>query len=184
MDAEEQEVYRERIREYGLASVTTGPAQQYESAATAVSTQILDAKAARDGDGEVGIYLILAPEAETASILASVQQALSDQTTRPLTDHVTVDVAGALPYSLEVKVWYSLYEGIDVDSVASAYKAWQDNRIGRAFNPDKLVAMLYQAGCERVQITGGSGVGEDIEYTEIPYNKHCSGTITITVVNT
>ena len=36
-DKEDDETYRARIREYGLASVSTGPARQYESQAKAVS---------------------------------------------------------------------------------------------------------------------------------------------------
>ncbi|MBR3740544.1 MAG: baseplate J/gp47 family protein, partial [Clostridia bacterium] len=49
VDAEDEEAYRERIRRYGLASVTTGPYMLYESQAMAVSTQILDARALNDG---------------------------------------------------------------------------------------------------------------------------------------
>ena len=189
VDAEDEEVYRERIRNYGLAGVTTGPEQQYESAAMAVSSQIIDARAINDGGGEVGIYLILADGADQTSIFSSVAQALSATTTRPLTDHVVVHAAAEAAYTLNVKVWYSQYAGIgdDVTGAIAEYQAWQDHRIGRAFNPDKLTAMLYQAGCERVQFLEGSGMGEDpeaAEYTEIDPDAHCKGTITLTVVNT
>ena len=188
VDAEDEEVYRERIRNFGLVSVTTGPKMLYESQTLAVSSQIVDAKAVNDGGGEVGIYIILAEGANENAIKASVEQALSSDTKRPLTDHVTVYVSDEAAYTLNVKVWYSQYAGIS-DSVTAAiseYQAWQDNKIGRAFNPDKLIAMLYQAGCERVQFLEGSGLGDDPEaaaYTEINSTKHCAGTITLTVVN-
>jgi len=188
VDAEDEEVYRERIRNFGLASVTTGPEQLYESQTMAVSTQIIDARAINDGGGNVGIYLILADGADQTSIFNSVEQALSAVTTRPLTDHVVVHAAGEATYTLNVKVWYSQYAGIgdDVTGAIAEYQAWQDHRIGRAFNPDKLTAMLYQAGCERVQFLEGSGMSgaESAEYTEIDPNEHCKGTITLTVVNT
>ena len=188
VDAEDEEAYRERIRQYGLATVTTGPAQMYESLALKASTDIVDAKAINDGDGEVGIYLILASGASQTAVFNSVEQALSDITSRPLTDHVVVHEATAVSYTLNVKVWYSSYAGIgdDVVQAKNDYQAWQDNKIGRAFNPDKLVAMLYQAGCDRVQFLPGSGMGtepESAEYTEIDPDEHCSGTITLTVVN-
>lgn len=188
-DAEDEEVYRERIRAYGLSSITTGPQQQYESAAKAVSSQIIDAHAKNDGGGEVGIYLILADGAEQQAIFNSVEQALSAITTRPLTDHVVVHAAGEAAYTLNVKVWYSQYAGIgnDVLSAVSEYQSWQDNHIGRAFNPDKLTAMLYQVGCERVQFLSGSGMGPNpqrAEYSEISEDEHCKGTIALTVVNT
>ena len=188
VDEEDEEVYRERIRNFGLASITTGPEQQYESAALAVSTQIIDARAINDGGGEVGVYLILAEGADQSIIFTSVQLALSDITVRPLTDHVTVKAANNINYTLNVKVWYSTYSALGpiVNSTIAEYKAWQDNRIGRAFNPDKLMAMLYQAGCERVQFLSGSGISgaSSPEYTEIALNAHCKGTINLTVVNT
>lgn len=186
VDAEDEEVYRERIRNYGLASVTTGPAQQYEGQAMAVSSQIIDARAVNDGDGEVGVYLILADGADEEVIIPMVEERLSAETSRPLTDAVTVSVAEAEEYTLNVKVWYSQYAGIggDVTQALADYKTWQDNRIGRAWNPDKLTAMLYQAGCERVQYLEGSGMDGSVEYTEIGERNHCKGTITLTVVNT
>jgi phage-related baseplate assembly protein len=186
VDAEDEEVYRERIRNYGLSSVTTGPEALYESQARAVSSQIVDATAINDGGGEVGIYLILADGADQTSIFNSVSQALSAETTRPLTDHVVVHAATEKAYTLNVEVYYSQYAGIgdDVTAAIAEYQTWQDDRIGRAFNPDKLIAMLYQAGCERVRYTSGSGMDGSLEYTEIPANAHCKGTITPTVVNT
>lgn len=188
VDAEDEEVYRERIRNFGLASVTTGPEALYESKTLAVSTQIKDARAINDGGGEVGIYLILAEDAPEESIFNSVEQVLSAETTRPLTDHVVVHLAGEAEYTLNVKVWYSQYAGIsdDVLNAIEEYQAWQDNRIGRAFNPDKLIATLYQVGCERVQFLEGSGMdgAESPEYTEIDPDAHCKGTITLVVVNT
>lgn len=186
VDEEDEEAYRERIRNNGLASITTGPEKQYESAALAVSSQIIDAKAVNAGGGEVGIYLILADGADESSLIASVEAALSSETTRPLTDHVTVDTATERAYTLNVEVTYSRYAGIgeDVTDAIDDYKAWQDNRIGRAFNPDKLMAMLYQAGCDRVRFTAGSGMDGSMDYQTIDPDERCKGTITLTVVNT
>ncbi|MBQ9252237.1 MAG: baseplate J/gp47 family protein [Clostridia bacterium] len=186
VDEEDEEVYRERIRNYGLASVTTGPEQMYESQATAASSQIIDARAINDGAGEVGLYLILAEDAERESIFNSVEQRLSAITTRPLTDHVSIHEAAERNYNLNVEVYYSQYAGIgdDVTAAVEEYQSWQDNRIGRAWNPDKLMAMLYQVGCERVRFTGGSGMSGSVQYTEIEPSAHCKGTIRITVVNT
>lgn len=186
-DAEEEEAYRERIRNFGLSTVTTGPSARYEAEAMAVSSQILDAAAIRDAPGEVGVYLIFAEGAAKAAIMQTVTQALSAETVRPLTDQVTVREATPVAYTLNVTVYYSQYAGIgdDVAAAISDYQAWQDQTIGRAFNPDRLIAMLYQAGCDRVQFQEGSGMGGDAPtYTEIEPNEHCSGTITLEVVNT
>ena len=187
-NAEDEEVYRERIRQYGLASVTTGPAEQYERAAAEVSTQIIDVKALNDGNGEVGIYLLTETGADTETIYASVLQKLNDQTVRPLTDHVSIHAATEKTYILNVKVWYDIHSALTqpvADTIAE-YQKWQDMKIGRPFNPDKLVSMLYQSGCDRVQILDtSSGIdGGAVEYTEISEKARCKGTITPTIVNT
>lgn len=187
-DAEDEEEYRERIRTYGLSTVTTGPEAQYESMAESVSNQILDARALNDGDGEVGIYLITESGASTEAIYAAVEAKLNANDARPLTDHVTIYGATDKAYTLNVKVWYDTGAELTqpVTDTIEEYQKWQDNKIGRAFNPDKLTAMLYQSGCEKVQfISGSSGIdGGTVEYTEIPARARCKGTITPTIINT
>ena len=184
-EAEDDETYRERIHAYVLTAVTTGPAAQYEAAARAVSRSILDAKALNGGDGEVDIYLILDDDATPATIIQAVEDALSAADTRPLTDTVVVVEATDVTYTLNVK-----YESNGSSLVASAaakaveeYQAWQDETIGRAFNPDRLMAALYQAGATRViWDTGSEFDGGTVEYTAIASTERCKGTITLTVM--
>lgn len=183
-EEEEDDVYRERIREYGLTSVTTGPKQQYESAAKEVSSEILDAEAINLTGGQVGIYLIFSTDTGKAAIMQAVLDALSSDSVRPLTDQVSVYEATAVTYTLNVE-----YEcenpgelTAEVADAVSEYQDWQDNTIGREFNPDRLMAALYQAGCKRVTWLEGSVFDEAgaITYTEIQPNERCKGTITIT----
>lgn len=185
MEAEDDESYRARIREYGLGNVTTGPSGQYESKSLSASSEIIDAHAKRTADGEVGIYLILADEADADTIKAAVLEAVNPKNVRPLTDKVNVYEAEKIKYNLKVE--YSAEAGGDVaNAVAQAvqeYQAWQDNTIGRAFNPDRLMAMVYQAGASRVtwgeesKFNGGA-----VQYTEIEDNQCCSGTIETAVI--
>lgn len=184
---ESDDDYRERIREYGLASVTAGPKLLYEGKAMAVSTQILDAEALNGGDGIVNVYLILQEGAEAAAITAAVAAALSADDVRPLTDTVNVALSPAVEYTLNVG--YSCEEGRNIaQAVAAAvdeYQAWQDESVGRAFNPDRLMAMLYQAGCTRVVWNSGSEFdGGAVQYTEIEPEEHCAGTIQTAVITT
>lgn len=186
VDAEDEEAYRERIQKYGLASVTTGPAEQYESAAMAVSPQIIAARALNDGGGEVGIYMILEDGADQESIFASVMQALSDIRDRPLTDHVQAHAAAECAYRLKIEVQYSAYSGIGTQLAAAveAYRKWQDEVIGQAFNPEKLAGLLYTLGCERVRFLEGSGMDGSMEFKQIEKRQRCRGTIEVSVVNT
>ncbi|MCE5343401.1 MAG: baseplate J/gp47 family protein [Eubacteriales bacterium] len=186
-EAEDDDTYRERIRLYGLASVTTGPASQYESAAKAVTSEIIDAKALNLGAGQVGIYLILENEEGADAILVAVSEALNAEDVRPLTDTVTVTEAVAVPYTLNIQ--YRIDEDADSSVTAALatavteYQAWQDNTIGRAFNPDRLTANLYKAGAVRVIYAEGSAFdGGDVEYTEIGAAERCKGTISLAVM--
>lgn len=185
-DDEDFEAYRERIRTHGLTAVTTGPAEQYEAAAMAVTSEILDANAVKTSAGAVTVYLRLTDDASSAAIIAAVEDALTPKSVRPLTDSVTVLEATAVSYTL--KVLYQASEGTDVASALEAakdeYQAWQDQTIGRPFNPDKLMAMLYQAGATRVLWDDGSEFDDgDVEYTPIDENEYCSGTITLAVMS-
>ena len=186
-DEENDEAYRERIRTYGLTSVSTGPQQQYESAAKEVSSEIIDARALNLDDGEVGVYLITQSSTGLQALLDAVAAALNDKTVRPLTDHVTVAAATAVPYTLNVQYSYDGSSGVQtlITEAVSEYKEWQEHTIGRAFNPDKLAAMLYQAGATRVLWGTGSNFNSGtVEYTEIEANEYCSGTISLAVIST
>ena len=182
LDAEDEEVYRERIRRYGLSSVTTGPTARYEAVAMEASTDVLDARAVNDGDGEVGVYLTIQEDATAQTVISAVAAV------RPLTDHVSVYAAEAVAYTLNVKVWYSEFTALTrpvVDTIA-AYQAWQDQKVGRAFDPNRLITMLYQSGVERAAFLSGSGMIVDdtliLDYVAIDERKHCAGTITPTEV--
>jgi phage-related baseplate assembly protein len=181
-DAEDDESYRERIRLYGLASITTGPASQYKAAAMNVSSEILDAKAVNEGAGMVGVYLIIRDGEGHEAIVADVEAALNSDYVRPLTDTLTVSEADEVPYALVVK--YKSPSGTDITQAVSRvieeYSEWQDNSIGRAFNPDRLMASVYQAGAERVIWGEGSAFdGGTVEYTEIEANERCKGVISM-----
>lgn len=182
---EDDDTYRERIRTFGLANITTGPQLQYEAAAKAVSSEILDARAVNGGAGRVNVALLLAGDTGSSAIIAAVAAALNGVSTRPLTDEVTVRLATGIPYTLKVR--YKTETGQNVSAAiaeaVAAYQKWQDKVIGRAFNPDRLMASIYQAGATRVLWGMGSEFnGGTVEYTEIAETAHCKGTITIEVM--
>lgn len=182
-DRESDENYRERIQEYGLASITTGPRQQYEQVARSVSADILDTKAVQIAPCSVCVYLIIADGADAEALKAAVASALSDETERPLTDLLSVAEAEEVPYVLSVNC--TLENGMTGDAltaVVEEYQAWQDNEIKRPFNPDRLMALLYQAGVSRVQWAEESNFnGGAVEYTTIGENQRCVGTITLNI---
>lgn len=186
-EEEEDDVYRERIREYSLASVTTGPERQYEAVAKSVSSEIMDAHAMNAGAGKVTVYVILASDTGEAAILKSILDALSALDVRPLTDQVSVQKATDVPYTLNVQYISdnSSATSAAISEAVNEYKEWQDNTIGRAFNPDRLMASIYKAGATRVIWGEGSKFNTDgkVEYTEITENQRCKGTITTSAIS-
>lgn len=185
IDKEEDDVYRERIRQHNLASISTGPARQYESAAEEVSGEIIDSRAINLGPGHVGVYLILSGTTPAADIIADVYEALNTVDTRPLTDLVDVYQAEDIPYTLNVNYAFDGSSEIAeaISEAVDDYKDWQETTIGTPFNPDKLLAEIYQAGATRVIWGEGSTFnGGEIKYTEISETQRCLGTINMTVI--
>jgi len=185
-ERERDDPYRDRIREHGLFPVTTGPEEMYEAAAKNVSSEILDANAIKIGDGRVGVYLILENETGSAGIIRDVETALSAADVRPLTDVVKVYQATDIPYVLNVQYTSSASSSVSaaIAQAVADYQTWQDEKIGQPFNPDRLMASLYQAGATRVAWGEGSafnGTGA-VEYTAIADDERCKGTITLTEV--
>lgn len=185
-DKEDQEVYRERIRTSGLSSVTTGPQMRYEAVAKAVSSEVIDARALNIGAGQVGVYIIPRSDVGLEALLALVSEALSAKSERPLTDQVSVQAATAVSYTLNVRYAYDGSSSVQaaISEAILEYQEWQEHTVGRAFNPDRLSALMYQAGATRVLWGAGSVFdGEStIEYTEIAENEYCHGTINQVVI--
>lgn len=180
---ETDEAYRIRIRNHGLASVTTGPARQYKESAMAVSSEIIDASVISPSAGDVNVYILLRDMEAQGDILHEVETKLSADDTRPLTDHVTVAFATKIDYLLKVE--YETDNSVNTTAIENAvrtYIEWQNHTIGLPFNPDRLMALMYQAGASRVTWKSGSTYNgsSNIKYTEIDANKYSSGTVELT----
>ena len=184
LNQEEDEEYRERIRRHGLVVNTAGSADQYETIALATDGAVIDAYAVQSSAGSVTVYLIVDDSADADSVVAEVNDALDAASARPLTDHVTVTVAAEVDYTINVQIQTDNSVSQSVFQAAAAeYKEWQDNIIGRAFNPDRLKARLYQSGASLVSFTAGSAFdGGPCEYTEITSGQRCKGTIQLEVI--
>ena len=128
---------------------------------------------------------MVTPDADSEALIAAVEAALSATDVRPLTDLVSVDLADEVEYTLHCKVWYpaGLNIATAIETAKDDYQKWQDDTIGRAFNPDKLTASLYMLGATRVQYQDGDGIdGGGATYTEIEPREHCVGTIELELV--
>ena len=189
VDEESDDDYRERIREHILVATTAGPSEQYESIVKAIPG-VTDAVALNVGDGMVQIVFMDETQhtgTDYARMRAAIEAAINADTVRPLTD-VIDDIVYAVPKQYTLKV-VATYDGANVEAAIedaiAEYVEWQNEKIGRAFNPEKLIGMIYQAGATRAYFRSDSTFngGSTIQYTEIAENAICTGTAALVAAN-
>lgn len=122
----------------------------------------------RDGDG-----------AASPDLVATVQAHLSDETIRPLTDHVITQSAEIIPY--EIVASLTTFSGPDgsvvMDAAQASIEAYRDecHRLGRDITRSGIFAALHVVGVQNVVLTSPP---EDIIITR-EQAPHCTG-ITLT----
>ena len=110
--------------------------------------------------GEVDIRFVLTDgELPDEAMCELVLNALSDETVRPLTDHVLVGAPDVVEYAVTGR-WYlrradaALLTGVTaaVERALEAYRLWQRSQPGRDINPTRLISLVEQAGAKRVEL--------------------------------
>lgn len=162
-EPEEDDRYRERIRLSITQYSTAGPRDAYIFHALSASGQISDVSVVSPDPGEVAVYILLAGgvvPGPGAAILTTVQDYLSDETRRPLTDLVTAMAPTAEPYDVTVTYYIGRGDAAIESAIQAAvevavadYVTWQRAKIGRDINPDELIYRVKAAGAKRVDLT-------------------------------
>lgn len=158
-DREDIEDYRERLLGNQASYSVAGPTEAYVYHAKAVDAVISDVKVDENKTGGVvPVYVYCHGELPEQGILDKVEAALSKKTIRPLTDSVRVLAPDVVEYEIDVS--YMIDENIiDVEPIKKAveasiqdYISYQEEKIGRHINPDKLRKYMLNAGADRVII--------------------------------
>lgn len=183
-DDEYYELMRASMDAFSCAGARGG----YIYWAKQVSTEIVDVVANSPVPGEVKIYVLmeggtLAGEEMKNKVLA----ACSEDTKRPLTDHVFVEDAEVVPF--DINFTYYLQTGrtksaaeaaAAVNEAVEQYKAWQCGKLGRDINPDELREYLYHTGIKRIELTAPAFTAlRDGRDKKVPQVARV-GTVTIT----
>ena len=153
-----------------------------------VSTEIVDVVANSPVPGEVKIYVLMEGGALAGEEMkGKVQAACSEDTKRPLTDHVFVEDAEVVPF--DINFTYYLQKGrtksaaevaAAVNEAVEQYKAWQCGKLGRDINPDELREYLYHTGIKRIELTAPAFTAlQDGRDKKVPQVARV-GTVTIT----
>lgn len=159
-----------------------GPKDAYVFFAKEYNQSILDVSVSSPNPGEVDIRFILQDgELPDSTLISNLEDYLSDDTRRPLTDYVTVQAPTQVSYNIALTYYIrsddaSFASTIQqaVSTAISIYVIWQKSNIGRAINPSELVKRIMQAGAKRVEVT--SPVYTNLSNTQVAVE----GTITST----
>lgn len=183
-DDEYYELMRASMDAFSCAGARGG----YIYWAKQVSTEIVDVVANSPVPGEVKIYVLmeggtLAGEEMKNKVLA----ACSEDTKRPLTDHVFVEDAEVVPFDINFTYYLQTGRTKSAAEVAAAvneaveqYKAWQCGKLGRDINPDELREYLYHTGIKRIELNAPAFTAlRDGRDKKVPQVARV-GTVTIT----
>lgn len=157
-DAESDPDFADRIRLAPNSFSVAGPEKAYVYHAKSVSPAIIDVKVDSPTPGEVDVYVLLNDGTlPTEDTLEQIEEHLSDENIRPLTDYVVVKAPTASNYEIELHYWISQEDSskaaqiqADVEAAVEQYRLWQQTKIGRDITPGKLLQLVFAAGASRV----------------------------------
>lgn len=157
-DAESDSDFADRIRLAPNSFSVAGPEKAYVYHAKSVSPAIIDVKVDSPTPGEVDVYVLLTDGTlPTEDTLEQIEEHLSDENIRPLTDCVVVKAPTASNYEIELHYWINQEDSskaaqiqADVEEAVEQYRLWQQTKIGRDITPGKLLQLVFAAGASRV----------------------------------
>jgi len=150
---------RQRIPAAMEGLSVAGPSAAYEFHARSADGRVADASAVSPSPANVTVT-ILSREGDgtaAADLLAVVTAALNDESVRPVADHVTVQSATIVNYTIDAKLY--LYPGPEAEPIkAAAIERLQSYikaqaRLGRDIRKSAIYGALHVEGGQRVELT-------------------------------
>lgn len=170
---EDDESLRERIRLAPETFTVAGSIESYVAQTKNASSEISAVTATSPTPGVVDIRFVLkGGKLPSSAMIELVQDYLSADDIRPLTDLVRVSAPDVVEYGVSL-TWYldqanSAQNTLireNVQKAAADYVKWQKEKPGRDINPSELIRLVMQAGAKRVEVA--SPVFQKIEQTQI-----------------
>lgn len=171
-DTETDDNFRERIQLAPESFSVAGPAGAYEFWARSAHPGISSVAVNSPTPGVVDFYpLLTGGEIPPDEIVQVVENMLTDEQVRPLTDDVHVYAPTASEYTLSVTYYIDRTKTTTAASIQAAVEAavdawilWQRERLGRDINPSELIHRMILAGAKRVVISSPA-------YTAMAFNQ-------------
>ena len=160
-EEESDTAFYNRMRESEESYTTAGPRGSYAYHAKSVSSQISDVSAESSEDGVADVRIMLyggkLPDKE---LIDRVQEYLSADDIRPMTDKVIVAAPDTIEFDIEATYYIPRDKAATTKEIKQAvelatenYTLWQTSKMGRDINPSYFNAMLMESGIKRVDIT-------------------------------
>lgn len=181
---ESDTAFRQRIQLAPHAFSVAGPELAYVFHARSAHADVADASAVSPSPGEVVVTVLSASGTGVPSgpVLTAVRAVLEGPV-RPLTDHVTVNPAALVDYTIDADLW--VFSGPDEELIRqtalaslTAFLA-SARRLGRDIPRSALIAALHTANVQRVVLTNPAA---DVVIT--PGQLAHATAITVTVAGT
>ena len=158
-DREDDDSLRERVYLRPESFSVAGPSGAYEYFVKEYDSSIADVVVTSLTPGMVNIYFIREDGTTPESTRTNLQQYLSDENIRPLTDTVVVAAPERVNYSIDLSYYINESDSDVTGTIQGAvetavedYITWQGAKIGRDINPGYLQHLIYKAGAKRVVI--------------------------------
>lgn len=174
-DEEDDDSLRERVFLAPSSYTTTGSADAYIYHCKLFSNDIADVIATSDvGSAVVNIIVLLKngviPEEK---LITQLQEYLNGDSIKTLTDKVVVAAPSVKKYDINLTYYINKSERSkallikkNVEKAIDEYILWQNSKIGRDINPNKLIEKIMAAGAKRVAVS--SPLYQACNQTEVP----------------
>jgi phage-related baseplate assembly protein len=162
-DIENDENFYQRIRLAPDSFSVAGPEGAYIFWSRTANQSIIDVSvySLEEEPGRVYVRPLLSGGTLPGSeVIGQVEDVLSADDIRPLTDEVIVAAPVAANYTINIDYWISSESVTEVSNIQSKvlaaveeYRVWQRTKIGRDINPDELIQRVKNAGAKRIVVT-------------------------------
>ena len=158
---ESDESLAERVYLAPSGYSTAGPSDAYVSWAKTFNAGIGSVVPVRPEPGKVDVYVLMTDGSMPGEeLLQELQDYLTEERIRPMTDLVTVKKPEAVEFSIDLTYYINRSDQAkavtiqeNVKKAVAEYTTWQTSEIGRDINPDELVQRIKAAGAKRVELT-------------------------------
>lgn len=160
-DIEDDDTLASRVYIAPSKYSVAGPEEAYRYWITEFNSSISDVYLSSPEAGQVLIEFILENgELPNEAMVRSLADYLANENIRPLTDEVIVQIPATTTFNVNVQYWINRSDinkaatiQAAVEQAVTDYVSWQQSKIGRDINPDKLISLMEQAGAKRVAVT-------------------------------